>query len=158
MNQNQLIAQRIREVFLNGQWIANTNYKDQISLLSLEQANRKYSELNSVAQLVFHINYYLEGVLEVFEKGELNIRDKYSFDMPEITNVFQWQNRVNNLLNNAEKLSHTIEQMDENLLYSPFVDEKYGDYLRNLEGLIEHSYYHLGQISLLNRLGKAEKR
>ena len=36
----------------------------------------------------------------------------------------------------------------------PFVDEKYGLYLRNIDGMIEHSYYHLGQISLINKLLK----
>lgn len=36
----------------------------------------------------------------------------------------------------------------------PFVNEKYGTYLRNIDGLIEHSYYHLGQITLIKKLIK----
>ncbi len=33
-----------------------------------------------------------------------------------------------------------------------------GDYLRNIDGMIEHSYYHLGQIVLIEKLilGKKE--
>ena len=34
--------------------------------------------------------------------------------------------------------------MDESMLEHTFVDEKYGTYLRNIEGFIEHSYYDLG--------------
>ena len=33
-----------------------------------------------------------------------------------------------------------------------FVNEKYGTYKRNIEGMIEHCYYHLGQISLIKKM------
>ena len=42
--------------------------------------------------------------------------------------------------------------MPDTKLEEPFVDEKYGTYLRNIEAVIEHSYYHLGQISLIRKL------
>jgi hypothetical protein len=42
--------------------------------------------------------------------------------------------------------------MDDNLLNQSFVKEEYGSYSRNIEAQIEHSYYHLGQISLLKKL------
>jgi len=42
--------------------------------------------------------------------------------------------------------------MEDATLDSVFVDEKYGTYLRNIEGVIEHCYYHLGQISLIKKL------
>lgn len=34
--------------------------------------------------LTFHIDYYLKGLIQVMDGGELEIRDKYSFDLPEI--------------------------------------------------------------------------
>ena len=33
-----------------------------------------------------------------------------------------------------------------------FVDQKYGDYQRNIDLMIEHAYYHLGQILILKKL------
>ena len=33
-----------------------------------------------------------------------------------------------------------------------FVDEKYGTFQRNIEAMIEHSYYHLGQIVLIKKM------
>jgi len=42
--------------------------------------------------------------------------------------------------------------MPENQLWTPFTEEKYGSYFRNLIGMIEHSHYHLGQIVLCKRL------
>lgn len=63
-----------------------------------------------------------------------------------------WQILVNSFLRNSEKFIYQVEQLPENVLNQTFVDEKYGSYLRNIEGVIEHSYYHLGQISLIKKL------
>jgi len=154
MARNLAIANRLREVLLNGKWIANTNFKEQILSVSWEQANQKVANLNTIALLTFHINYYLVGILNVFNGGNLEIKDKYSFDLPEIKSEKDWTRLVSDFLSNAEKFADQVERMDENCLDKPFVDEKYGSYLRNIEGVIEHSYYHLGQISLLRKMIK----
>jgi hypothetical protein len=59
---------------------------------------------------------------------------------------------LNRFLTNAEHFAGKVEQMDDAIFDQPFVDEKYGSYLRNIEGVIEHSYYHLGQVSLLRKM------
>lgn len=152
MKRNQFIANRLREVLLNGKWIANTNFKEQVLSINWQEATQQVGNLNTIALLTFHINYYLGGLINVFENGKLEISDRYSFDLPEITSEKDWSNLVNDFLNNAEKFANHVEQMDENLLDQPFVDEKYGSYLRNIEGVIEHSYYHLGQVSLIKKM------
>lgn len=152
MERNLLIANRLREVLLNGQWIANTNFKEQILSLNWKQATQKVGELNTIAAITFHINYYLKGLLHVLNGGELNISDKYSFDIPEIHSEMDWKIQVDDFLTNSEKFVQQVEQLPDNLLDQPFVDEKYGSYLRNIEGVIEHSYYHLGQVSLLKKI------
>lgn len=146
------MAHRLREVFLNGRWIANTNYKDQLSNVSWKQAVQKVDTVNTIAALTYHINYYLAGLIKVFKGGPLDIRDKYSFDMPQIQSAESWNGMVDQLLANAEKFALQVESMDDHKLDEPFVDEKYGTNLRNIEGVIEHSYYHLGQISLIKKL------
>ncbi len=152
MNRSQAIATRLREVLLNGKWIANTNFKEQISSISWEQAIQKVENLNTIALLTFHINYYLKGILNVFDGGGLEIRDKFSFDLPEITSESDWNALVSDFLTNAERFADHVAKMSDGDLDRPFVDEKYGNYLRNIEGVIEHSYYHLGQVSLLKKL------
>jgi len=146
------LANRFREVILNGTWIANTNFKDQLSQVSWEQATTKIGSLNTIALLTFHINYYVAGVLNVLEGGGLDIRDKYSFDLPPISSAEDWERLKNDLFSNAEKFASQVERMSEEKLEAGFVDEKYGTYRRNIEGMIEHSYYHLGQVSLLRKL------
>ncbi len=152
MTRNLTIASRLREVFLDGYFIANTNYKAQLLGLDWIQANQKIGNLNTIAALTYHINYYLVGLLSAFETGRLEIRDKFSFDLPDISVESEWKVLVTELLSNAEKFVERVEQMEDSLLDQIFIAEKYGTYLRNIEGVIEHSYYHLGQISLIKKM------
>lgn len=152
MNRNLFLSKRLREVLLNGHWIANTNYKEQLLDITWQQAMQKVGSLNTIAALTFHINYYIAGLLNVFNGGQLEIRDKYSFDLPPIQSETEWKKLLDDFLNNSEKFAAHVEQMQESQFDEPFADEKYGDYLRNIEGMIEHSYYHLGQISLIKKM------
>lgn len=152
MKRNLTIARRLREVFLDGHWIANTNYKEQLQSLNWWESSQKIGNLNTIAALTYHINYYLAGLLNAFEKGMLEISDRYSFRVPEIQSEEDWNNLVSDFLNNAEKFAKQVEEMDDHTFEKPFVDKKYGTYLRNIEGVIEHSYYHLGQISLIRKM------
>jgi uncharacterized damage-inducible protein DinB len=152
MNRNTALASRLREVLLDGHWIANTNYKEQLQSINWNQAIQKVDNLNTIAALTFHINYYMEGLLNVFNGGKLEISDKYSFDLPGIKTEQDWNQLVSTFLHGAETFASKVEQMEDTLFDQPFVDEKYGSYLRNIEGVIEHSYYHLGQVSLIRKM------
>lgn len=152
------LANRFREVLLNGKWIANTNYKDQLSNVTWKEATTKIGSLNTIAALTFHINYYIGGLLQVFAGGPLEIRDKYSFDLPPIESEKDWEALKNGLWDNAEQFAGYVGRMSNEKLEGVFIDEKYGNYRRNIEGVIEHSYYHLGQISLIKKLVKASEK
>lgn len=146
------LAKRFREVVLDGLWIANTNFKHQLSDVTWEQAITKIGSLNTIAMLTFHIDYYIAGLVHVFEGGDLEIRDKYSFDLPSVESQQQWEDLLNKLWNDAERFAILLEQMPDSKMDEGFVDEKYGTYLRNIDGMIEHCYYHLGQITLIKKL------
>ena len=152
MNRSLDLAGRLQEVLLDGKWIANTNFKEQILSINWEQATTKVANLNTIALLTFHINYYLKGVLQVLNGGTLDIHDKYSFDMPVFSNKADWETLVNEFLNNATAFVNKVKNLNDEVLDSSFVDEKYGTYQRNLEAIIEHTYYHLGQISLIRKM------
>ncbi|WP_185289825.1 DinB family protein [Chryseobacterium lactis] len=146
------LSKRFREVLLNGLWIANTNFKDQLSGVSWEQAVTKVDSLNTIAMLTFHIDYYIAGIVNVFEGGSLDIKDQYSFDLPPIESQKQWEDLLNKLWTDSERFAALLEQLPDSKLDEVFVDEKYGTYRRNIDGMIEHCYYHLGQITLIRKL------
>ncbi len=146
------LAKRFREVVLDGLWIANTNFKDQLAEVTWETATKKIGSLNTIAMLTYHIDYYIAGLINVFEGGPLEIKDKYSFDLPPLESAEQWEHLKNKLWKDAERFAALLEQMPDSKMNEGFVDEKYGTYLRNIDGMIEHCYYHLGQITLIRKL------
>ena len=152
MKRTSAIANRFREVILNGTWVANTNYRQQLTGLNWEMATTKFDSLNTIAVLAQHIHYYISGVKKVFKGGTLDIKDKYSFDFSPIQSQNAWEEFLAKFWKDAEEFASLIEQMPEEKLKEVFVDEKYGTYQRNIDGVIEHSYYHLGQIVLLKKL------
>ena len=152
MSSTSQLAKRFREVMLDGLWIANTNFKDQLKDISLEQATAKVGSLNTIAMLTFHIDYYIAGLINVFEGGDLEIRDQFSFDLPLIESQEQWEELLHKLWNDSEKFAVLLEQMPDYKMNEVFVNKKYGTYLRNIDGMIEHAYYHLGQITLIKKL------
>ena len=146
------MASRLKEVILDGTWIANTNYKSELEGLPLSIATSKIDSLNTIAVLAQHIHYYIAGLLNVFKSGTLDIKDKYSFDFPPISTQEQWEEILHKFFNDTEELTRLVAELPDQKLNEVFVDEKYGNYSRNIDGMIEHSYYHLGQIVLLKKL------
>lgn len=152
MKKTEQLTNRLREVILNGAWIANTNYKDQLENLDWKIATTKFQSLNTISILAQHIHYYIGGIMNVFINGKLEIRDKYSFDFPTIKSENEWKTFLNKFWDDTEKLIDLIENLPEEKLNQHFVDEKYGTYQRNIDGMLEHSYYHLGQIVLIKKM------
>ena len=146
------LANRFREVILNGTWIANTNFKDQLEKLDYRIAIAKFQNLNTISDLAQHIHYYIKGVKNVLLGGNLEISDQYSFDFPPIESQQQWENFLENFWKDSEEFSTLIETLPQEKLNEDFVEKKYGTYLRNLDGMIEHCYYHLGQIVLIKKI------
>ena len=152
MNPNSQIAEQFREIFLTGEWVVRTNYKAELSELNWIQATTPIGSFNTIAEITFHVYYYIAGILNVFKEGKLEIRDKYSFDMEPLSSQEEWENLLNKMWKNAEELAEVLENISNERLDEIFIDEKYGTYHRNIDALIEHGYYHLGQIKLLKKM------
>lgn len=146
------LAYRFREIFLKGDWVAGTNYKAQLTGLGWEQATQKTGSLNTIAALTFHVNYYIAGVLKVLQGGPLDISDKFSYDLPPITSQEKWEALLDKVWSDAEAFANAVELLTEDKLGEDFTDKKYGTYHRNIDAMIEHCYYHLGQIVLLKKM------
>jgi hypothetical protein len=151
MNTPKQIAKHFREVHFGGNWTF-VNLKDTLSDVTWLEATTKYQDFNTIATLLFHINYYVNPVAKVLQGEPLNASDKFSFDCPRITSQEEWENLVQKALDEAERFALEIEKLVESKLFEVFSEEKYGNYFRNLFGIIEHIHYHLGQIALIKKM------
>nr|WP_321231529.1 DUF1572 domain-containing protein [uncultured Psychroserpens sp.] len=151
MNISQQLAKHLRAVYTEENW-TSMNLKDLLSDVTWKEANTKVQDLNTILALTYHVGYYVAGVLEVFKEKPLTIRDKYSYNHPEITSENDWQDMQKTIFKNVIELANHIEALPDNKIWENFADPKYGNYFRNINGIIEHTYYHLGQVSLLKKL------
>lgn len=154
MNLPQQLANQFRAVHFGGNWTVS-NVKDSLSEVTWEQAITKVESFNTIATLVFHINYFVsEALLKVLQGEMLNAHDKYSFAHPPIESKEDWDRFLEKVFSDAEQTALLIEKLPESKLWEDFSEKKYGNYYRNIQGIVEHTHYHLGQINLIKKLLK----
>ncbi|NRF38303.1 DinB family protein [Pedobacter foliorum] len=151
MNLTIQLAKHLRDVHFGGNW-TTSNLKDNLADVNWHQATTHVHSFNTIATLVYHVNYYISAVLKVLQGEPLRASDKYSFDLPPILSQTDWENLLAKTFADAEAFTLLIEQLPEHMLWENFTDEKYGTYYRNIQGIIEHTHYHLGQIALIKKI------
>ena len=65
---------------------------------------------------------------------------------------------VDNFEKNALLLIDQVSRLSSKELDKDFADKKYGSIRRNINVLIEHSYYHLGQMVLIQKMIKSNNK
>jgi DinB superfamily len=151
MKVQQQIAKHFRDVHTGTNWCVS-NLKDSVAGVTWQQATTTVHSFNTIATLVYHVNYYVSAVLKVLQGQALDAKDVYSFNNPPITSQADWEALLNKTWADAEQFAQLIEAMPEAKLWQTFTDEKYGNYYRNIHGIIEHTHYHIGQIVLIKKL------
>jgi hypothetical protein len=151
MTLTEQIAMHFRQMYFGGNW-TSVNFKETLSGVDWQYATSKIYSLNTIATLVYHTNYYVSEVLKVLRGGPLRAHDKFSFDHSPVDSQEDWNKLLDKTWVDAENFASLIEQLPENKLWDIFAEEKYGNYYRNILGIIEHSHYHLGQIVLIKKL------
>lgn len=145
------LATHFRAVYFGGNW-TTSNLKEHLSGLNWAQATTQVHGLNSIATLMHHMHYYVRVATKVLQGGPLDGKDKYSFEYPPIQSQEDWEQRLEQIWTEAETFAQLIEQLPEQQLGEVFSDNKYGNYYRNLHGIIEHLHYHLGQVVLIKKI------
>jgi uncharacterized damage-inducible protein DinB len=151
MNSAKQLAKHLSDIHFGGNW-TTSSLKEHLSDIHYELAIKKVYSFKSIAELVFHMNYFVGALIKVLEEGILDTKDKYSFDCPPIATKKEWEELLAKSLKNAENLALLVEQLSEETLWEEFTDSKYGSYYRNILGVIEHCHYHLGQIVIIKKL------
>ncbi|HJS52981.1 MAG TPA: DinB family protein [Chitinophagaceae bacterium] len=156
MRLTEQIAKHFREVHFGGNW-TSVNLKETLADVTWTQATTRVYSFNTIALLVYHMNYYVSAVLKVLEGEPLHASDKYSFDLLPVCSQEDWVKLLDKTWADAENFATLVEQLPESKLAEIFSDEKYGNYYRNIHGIIEHCHYHLGQIVLIKKILLANK-
>ena len=145
------LSKNLRDLYFGKNWTA-TDYQSTLANVTWKEASKNVKDCNSILTLVHHTMYYMKVQMPVLNGGELKASDKESFEHAALENEADWIALKKEMFSLAESYAANIENLSANILDKPFTDEKYGSYYRNIQGVIEHSHYHLGQIVILKKL------
>jgi hypothetical protein len=151
MNLTKQIAKHFGDFHFGGNW-TSVSLRESLADVTWQQATARVCSFNTIATLVYHMNYYVSAVIKVLQGEQLNASDKYSFEIPAILSSEDWEKLLDKTWADAENFASLVEQLPEIKLGETFADEKYGNYYRNIHGVIEHCHYHLGQIVLIKKM------
>lgn len=151
MNLPLQVATLFRTFYFGGNW-TDVNLKDSLNGVTWQQATTEVYSCNSIATLVYHTNYYVRIVSKVLLGHPLDGNDKESFKHPPVQSQEDWDNLLHTTFTDAENFARLIEQLPVEKFEEIFMNDKYGNYYRNIHGIIEHNHYHLGQIVLLKKI------
>ena len=151
MNVSQQLANQFKTFYFGANWTAST-LKDNLANVTWQQATTKVYDFNTIASLVYHMNYYVTAVTKVLQGKPLIAKDELSFNHPPIKSQKDWEDFLEQTYDEARIFADLVEQFPEHKLWENIAEEKYGSYYRNLHGIVEHAHYHLGQIVLIKKL------
>jgi uncharacterized damage-inducible protein DinB len=151
MNLSEQLASRIRTFYDGDNWTGSSLWSNLDGLTWTDATTPVYG-FNSIAVLLYHINYYVSAFLDVTAGKPLLAKDEWSFEAPPIHSQPDLEKLRNDIRRDAESFARVVEQMPEGRLWEDFSDGKYGNYYHNIQGILEHSHYHLGQIVLIRKI------
>jgi len=150
MTIQQHIAQHIREAINGNNW-TDSNMRDVLTDVRWEEAVATPMDTNTIAVLVFHIGFYLNAVLNRLNGTPLQYTQEDTLTPPPVQSEEQWQELIDHCYAAAEALAQAAEKISNEKL-EELNPGNQSSYYKNLHGVVEHTYYHLGQIILLKKL------
>src|ERR1700733_3486172 len=96
MTLSEQLAKHFREIQYGGNW-TGSNIKDHLADVTWQQATTQVYSFNTIAALIYHINYYISAVSKVLQGDALNAKDEYSFNHHPICSPEDWAKMQNKI-------------------------------------------------------------
>jgi uncharacterized damage-inducible protein DinB len=151
MKTTDLIAEHLLELFHGKNW-TDVSLTDAVSDIKYKEAfaHTKASP-NSIASIVQHLAFWNRVMMARLKGVRTEIPKDNGFGISGLETQEKWQEILKDNSQSAEDLANAIKSFDERKLQDPILTG-YPSVYKSLHGLIEHGYYHLGQIVSIKKL------
>jgi hypothetical protein len=150
MSLTKQIAMHIRDIHFGNNW-TDSDMTTVLKDVTWQEAMDSSLPCNSIALLVFHMNAYLCVVHQRLSGKGLTFKHEDSLITPAIASEADWQALLQQTWDDAEAFAKAVEQFPEARLWADF-SPTHGNFYKNIQGIVEHNHYHLGQIALVKKL------
>ena len=156
----ELLTKKIEKVYSGNPWHGNS-IKSVLRDIDPKTAfTMAAGNVHTIAELVAHIIAWREFVIsKIKDDRNFKITQKLSFDWERIdrNEKTAWKSLLNALEKNQNEILTTLKKLDDDFLKLPVSRRRYNNEFL-IEGGIQHDIYHLGQISLLKKMIKGNKK
>jgi uncharacterized damage-inducible protein DinB len=157
MNTAKLVAQHLLDVYKGNNW-TEVNIADTLKDVTLSEAIIvTEASSNTIAALVHHLAFWNRAMTARLKGLEMKIPEDNGYCTPELKTEADWQRIRNDNLASATERAETISNIDKERLFQPIVPGRSSIY-KNVQGMVEHIHYHLGQIVILKKLIRRQLR
>ncbi len=154
MNISTTIAENIATCFEGNNW-TNVNVSDTLKDVSWQQAQQKtIASSNTIAALVNHLLYWNYIIMQRLKGENPPIPESNGFDVKELNSEEDWNKLKEETHQSFIQLAAAVKNFDAEKLDETYAEGK-SSYANNIYGIVEHAYYHLGQIVIIKKLVKA---
>jgi uncharacterized damage-inducible protein DinB len=145
------IASHIKECFEGENW-TDVNIADTIENVTWQQAQQQTAaSQNTIASLLHHIYYWNGIMLQRIVGINPSVPETNGFDVGELKNENDWNDLKEKTRASFMQLADAVKNFPEEKLFEVSPTGK-SSYYKNFQGIVEHTYYHLGQIVILKKL------
>lgn len=146
----EAVSRHIMEVY-EGNW-SEINLQDVLADIDYTEATEQVPGFkNTIASLVYHITFYNEIMVERLYGEWPEINSANGFDMDPVTNEEDWQILKMRNYESFAVLAGMVRKLKPERLGHPIIQGRDQTY-KSLHGVVEHAFYHMGQIVLLKKL------
>lgn len=125
--------------------------KDVLSGVSaVKAASKPLRNAHSIWEIVLHANAWLDAARRRIEGEKLNLTDEQDWPALKKKSPQAWKETLQILENNQILLEDTVKQLPDARLSDNLTGGAYTIYFQ-LQGIIQHTLYHTGQIALLRK-------
>ncbi|PSK91579.1 DinB family protein [Taibaiella chishuiensis] len=159
MTISEAIASHLLDVFFGESWTDVWIFHTLEDLDWKEAIQPTAGSPNTIASLLHHITFYNKVIQQRLQGTDPVIGEANGFDLPPVHNAEDWIWMKTLNLQSATDLAEMIRQLPDTVLHQSIGNVPgASSYYKQLHGVIEHAYYHLGQIVILKNLIRKQQQ
>ncbi|NNV56411.1 DinB family protein [Limnovirga soli] len=157
MQTSAAIALQMKEVYEGGNW-SEVDLAATLADITWAEANIITPvSANSIAAILIHLQFYNNVVKDRLAGINTAIPDTNGFDVPKMKNAADWKLLQQNSFASALALMDVVSALPDEKLFEVLTSSGVTVY-KTLHGVVEHAYYHLGQIVMLKKIIRTKLR
>jgi hypothetical protein len=145
------LAENLLTVFEGGNWTEVCIVDVLYDVSYIEASTKTPASPNTIAGLVHHLMYWNGVILQRIQNHDPQIPESNGFDVQALATEKDWQLLIEQTKHSYIKLAEAIKRFPTERLNAPtnFGKSNFG---KNLFGIVEHAYYHLGQMVMIKKM------